>query len=185
MTMVDRFSKRNGAASRWTKWKTSLTPVWRWAVLALGLHLLWEIGQLPFYTLWREVEAWRMALYVAHCTLGDALIATLAYLAVALAWRRTDWPWRRPWTGGTMLLALGLGYTAFSEWYNVYRAGSWAYAEAMPQVYGIGLTPLLQWLVVPGVMLVLLQRVWIGHRRRKSPAALYSSSFNSQQGGQS
>jgi hypothetical protein len=164
MTIVGGTSKPDGT-SRWTKWKTSLTPVWRWAVLALGLHLLWEIGQLPFYTLWREGEAWRIALYVGHCTLGDALIATLAYLAVALAWRRADWPRQRPWTGVTMLLTLGLGYTAFSEWYNVYRAGAWTYSAAMPLVYGIGITPLLQWLVVPGVMLMLIQRTQIGRSR--------------------
>ncbi len=60
-----------------------------------------------------------------------------------------------------MLVALGLGYTVFSEWYNVYRAGAWAYAEAMPRVLGIGLTPLLQWLIVPVAMLMLVRRARI------------------------
>ena len=61
-----------------------------------------------------------------------------------------------------MLVVLGLGYTVFSEWYNVYRIGAWAYAEIMPRILGIGLTPLLQWVVVPIVMLVLIQRSRIG-----------------------
>jgi hypothetical protein len=130
----------------------------QWAFLALGLHLLWEIGHLPFYALWDEADAWRVAVYVTHCTLGDVLIATLAYLAVALARRQMDWPRHRPWIGGTMLVALGLGYTVFSEWYNVYRIGSWAYSETMPLIYGIGITPLVQWLVVPVTMLMLVRR---------------------------
>jgi hypothetical protein len=159
MTTVSKLLKRNGVTPLWTAWKTSASLIWQWAVLALGLHLLWEIGQLPFYTVWEEEDAWRIALYVAHCVLGDVMIATLAYLAVALAWRRVDWPRQRPWAGGTMLVALGLGYTVFSEWYNVYRIGSWAYTAAMPRILGIGLTPLLQWLVVPVVMLVLWHRV--------------------------
>lgn len=181
MTTISDLSKQNRAPAPGPAWKSSASLLLQWAVLALGLHLLWEIGQLPFYTLWAETDAWRIALYVAHCTLGDVLIATLAYLAVALTWRRVDWPRQRPWSGGAMLLALGLGYTVFSEWYNVYRLGSWAYAGAMPQILGIGLTPLLQWLIVPVVMLVLWRRF-----RRKSPAdASFILSQHTNQGGQS
>jgi hypothetical protein len=161
MTNVSHLSKQDHATAPWRSWKSSAFVIWRWALLALGLHLLWELGQLPFYTLWAEADAWRIALYVAHCTLGDVLIATLAYLAVALIWRRVDWPRHRPRSGGAMLLALGLGYTGFSEWYNVYRAGAWAYSGIMPRILGIGLTPLLQWLIVPVVMLVLVRRIRI------------------------
>jgi hypothetical protein len=167
MTIVSGFPKQNGATSLRMAWKSSALPVMQWMFLALGLHLLWEIGHLPFYTLWGEADAWRVALYVVHCTLGDVLIAVLTYLAVALAWRRMDWPRQRPGAGGTMLVALGLGYTVFSEWYNVYRLGSWAYADAMPLMFGIGLTPLLQWLIVPVVMLVLIRHIRFGRRWRK------------------
>lgn len=160
------------------EWKTSASLIWRWAVLALVLHLIWEIGQLPFYTSWDEANAGRIALYVGHCVLGDVMIATLAYLVVALAWRQADWPRHRFWTGGLMLIAMGLGYTVFSEWHNVYRTGSWAYSKAMPLIYGIGITPLLQWLIVPGVMLVLIKRTRNGRRRQKSPAAPLFIFFN-------
>jgi branched-subunit amino acid ABC-type transport system permease component len=106
-----------------------------------------------------------------HCVLGDVMIATLTYLAVALAWRQLNWPRQRLWAGGMMLIAMGLGYTVFSEWYNVYRIESWAYSDAMPLAFGIGITPLLQWLVVPAVMLVLIRRTRIGRSWRKSPTA--------------
>jgi hypothetical protein len=153
------------------EWKTSVYLIWQWALLALGLHLVWEIGQLPFYTLWEEGEIWRIALYVIHCVLGDTMIATLSYLAVALTWRQVDWPRQRFWMGGMMLIAMGMGYAVYSEWYNVYRIESWAYSDAMPLVFGVGITPLMQWLVVPGVMLVLIKRTRIGRSWRKSPTA--------------
>ncbi|MCR4346223.1 MAG: hypothetical protein NUV55_03300 [Sulfuricaulis sp.] len=153
------------------EWKTSASLIGLWALLALTLHLLWEIGQLPFYALWQEGEVWRITLYVMHCVLGDVMIATLTYLAVALIWRQVNWPRQRLWSGGTMLIVMGLGYTVFSEWYNVYRIGSWAYSDAMPLIFGIGITPLLQWLLVPGLMLVLIQRTRIGWSWRKSPTA--------------
>ena len=45
-----------------------------------------------------------------------------------------------------------IAFTAWSEWYNVYRAGSWGYTASMPTIFGIGLSPLLQWLILPPVM---------------------------------
>ena len=177
MLTVGRLSKRNGVTPRAVAGKIFASRLWQWALLALGLHLVWEIGQLPLYTVWQETSAWRMTLYVAHCTLGDGLVATLAYLAVALAWRQPDWPWQRPWTGGAMLVALGLGYTVFSEWYNVYRLASWGYEDAMPRILGIGLMPLLQWLIVPIVMLVLIRRTRVGRRWRNMPSTLLSIFF--------
>lgn len=167
---------RNAHVSEWVTWKTSVSLIGLWALLALALHLLWEVGQLPLYALWQEGEAWRIALYVAHCVLGDVTIATLSYLGVALIWRQLNWPRRRLRAGGTMLIAMGIGYTVFSEWYNVYRLGSWAYADAMPLIFGIGITPLLQWLVVPGVMLLLIQRTRIGRSWQKlsgSPSFIF------------
>ena len=49
-------------------------------------------------------------------------------------------------------LLFGFGYTVWSEWYNVNVAGHWGYGEAMPIIprLGIGIFPLVQWIVVPG-----------------------------------
>jgi hypothetical protein len=48
----------------------------------------------------------------------------------------------------------------------------------MPRILGIGITPLLQWLIVPGVMLVLIKRTRIGRRWQKSPTAPLFIFFN-------
>ena len=52
-------------------------------------------------------------------------------------------------------IVLGAGYTIFSEWLNVQIRRSWSYTAAMPVLpfLGTGLTPLFQWLVVPGLAL--------------------------------
>jgi hypothetical protein len=72
-----------------------------------------------------------------------------------VAARRLRWPI----FGGRMALAavlLGLGYTVFSEWLNARIRQSWSYTEAMPVIppLGTGLSPLLQWLIVPGIALL-------------------------------
>lgn len=48
--------------------------------------------------------------------------------------------------------------TGTLEWLNVYVWQRWAYSPDMPLVLGIGLTPLLQWLLVPVLTLWLTRR---------------------------
>jgi hypothetical protein len=137
----------------------AIRPLLAWLALALPLHLAWEIAQLPLYTLWDDPDRVRVATYVFHCILGDVLLAGTTYLLSALLFRDFVWPTRRPWTAGGFMLAAGLGFTVFSEWVNVYVTGAWDYQPTMPLVAGIGLTPLLQWAVVPTLMLFIAHRL--------------------------
>jgi hypothetical protein len=127
------------------------------------LSLAWEIAQLPLYTLWTTATPAYMAFAVLHCTLGDLLIAASA-LVVALFLLRAgsvaSWRWR---SIIALTALLGVGYTVFSEWMNTAILGSWTYASSMPRIplggVDIGLSPLLQWLVVPPVAIYLTRRV--------------------------
>lgn len=145
----------------------SVQRIVKWIALAFVLNLAWEIAQLPLYTLAEEGDYARIARYVLHCTLGDVLIATTTFFAPVLVWRRLDWYRVQPLAGGTMIIVLALSYTAGSELFNVYRRGAWAYAPSMPTVAGIGLAPLLQWIVVPGLMVLVMCRD--ESRRRSGP----------------
>lgn len=146
-----------------------IRPLARWAALALLLHGTWEIAQLPLYSLWDDPDRWRVARYVAHCLAGDVLIATTTYLLIVIVFRNFDWPARRPWSAGMFLLVLGFAFTAASEWANVYVLGVWAYKDTMPLVAGLGLTPLLQWLVVPVLMILIQRRLARNSRERCGP----------------
>lgn len=130
-----------------------LYPLLLWALLSLLLHLGWEIIQVPLYTLWREPDALHTAWAILHCTLGDVLIAGASFLVVSACLGTLDWPMRTPLRGLPILLISGVAYTAFSEWRNVYRLGSWAYVDAMPTIWGIGVAPILQWIFVPALTL--------------------------------
>ncbi len=77
---------------------------------------------------------------------------------MAVPFRSFTWPVRQVWFGGSVMIAAGLAFTIFSEWYNVYRAGAWSYAASMPLVAGIGLAPLMQWIVVPVLMIIVIRR---------------------------
>ncbi len=142
-------------------------PFAAWVGLSFLLHLLWETAQLPLYTIWLDPDTGHIAFAVFHCLLGDILIGAFTYGATALVLGDFRWGLTMPWRGAAIAVGLGVAYTAWSEWHNVYRAGSWAYMPSMPLVFGIGLSPLLEWIAVPITSLGGLRRfAWV---RRAAP----------------
>ena len=121
-------------------------------VIALG-NLTWEFAHMPLYTLWQTGTAAEVVFAAVHCTGGDILIATMSLVLALLIGGRPAWPRESFLPVAAMTVILGLGYTGFSEWLNIEIRRSWAYSEQMPTLpwLGTGLTPLAQWLVIPGL----------------------------------
>jgi hypothetical protein len=145
-------SARRGGSQR------SLTPELALAAWGLPFNFLWELAQSPAYSDWGR--GWSYLLRTRlHCTAGDGLILLGAFWATSLVVRD------RAWIGGprqgplALFLGLGLAYTVWSEWLNVSIRSAWGYSTTMPSLFGIGVLPLAQWLVVP------LFVVWIVRRR--------------------
>ncbi|CAN5196366.1 hypothetical protein BH11PSE14_BH11PSE14_14060 [soil metagenome] len=127
-----------------------------WLVFTLVFNLAWELAQLGLYDL--SATGASVAYAVVHCTVGDGMIMAVAYLVAVGVTRSRAWPYTKPWAGMTVMLVSTIGYTVFSEWRNVYLMQTWAYAASMPLIAGIGVAPLLQWLVVPVVILIIVRR---------------------------
>jgi hypothetical protein len=119
------------------------------AAIAVG-NLVWEPLQLPLFTLWQTASVAYLAFAALHCWVGDLLIASVA-LATGILVAGRAWPSHNYARVAATTLLVGAAYTVFSEWLNVMVRGSWAYASAMPRVppFGTGLSPLLQWIIVP------------------------------------
>jgi len=135
------------------------------AVLNLG----WEALHVRLYTLWEEAEPAYITFSILHCTVGDVLIGALALLASLILLRERAlacWRWARI-AGMTALL--GASYTVLSEWLNITLLRSWGYSEDMPTIslgtFQVGISPLLQWLVVPGLSLYLARAIKRATRR--------------------
>ena len=136
-------------------------------------HLVWEVVQLPLYTIWWTSTAGEIAFAVLHCTAGDLVIMTSSLVAALVVFGQ-GWPSSETSFRKVMFATIGIGvaYTVYSEWLNVSVRGTWAYTTAMPLVppLGTGLLPLLQWIAVPGLAFVIVRRrVLNDAARSKSP----------------
>ena len=59
-----------------------------------------------------------------------------------------------------LTLAIGIAYTVYSEHLSINVRRSWAYSDLMPRLrlLGTGLSPIVQWFVVPAAVLVWARR---------------------------
>jgi hypothetical protein len=118
--------------------------------------------QLPLYTLWTTSTIWTKAFAIVHCALGDVVIAALALVAALTLIGSDAWPLRKFRKVLALTVVFGVAYTIYSEGLNTTVRQSWAYSPLMPvlPLLGIGLSPLIQWRVVPLLALSLATRLY-------------------------
>jgi hypothetical protein len=126
--------------------------------IAVG-NLVWELAQLPLYTLWRTGSSRDLAFAALHCAAADVLIAAAALMIALILSRASEWPKRHFGRVAAATLTFGLGYTVLSEYVNTVVRATWAYSDLMPTMpwLGTGLAPLAQWIVIPGLALACLR----------------------------
>ena len=157
----------------------------RYLIASIVIHLVWEILQLPLYTLWTTGTRPQQTFAVLHCTIGDAMIAGLSLLTALALFASVGWPSAGAARVSVATLACGIGYTIFSEWLNTSVRGSWTYSEFMPvvPVIGTGLAPLLQWFLVPSLALWIAMGRMPRRRPGKWPQQTDASSESAVAGG--
>lgn len=141
---------------------TWLTVLRRYFTFVIPAHLVWETVQLPLYTIWYEGSTGWIAFAILHCTGGDALVAGASLLVALLLFGSVRWPDEHYIAVAAPVVLAGVVITIFGEWYHTEVRDSWAYSELMPRLpwIGTGLSPLLQWLVIP------IAAFWWAQRRQ-------------------
>jgi hypothetical protein len=120
-----RRDERSCVDARLTDWQGALRVYF--AVTGFG-NFAWEALHLTLYTIWNSGTSGERTFAVLHCTGGDILIG-MASLVGALVLVGRGWPERGFGRVAVLTVALGVAYTAFSEWLNVSVRQSWAYSE--------------------------------------------------------
>lgn len=138
---------------------TAVSALSRYLLASTGLNLLWEILQIPLYTISQTGSNREIAFAILHCTAGDAVIATSSLVLAIVVFANRDWPASRNASVNISVVFGGLIYTIFSERINLAK-GAWAYSDLMPVMpwLEVGLAPALQWLLIPVISLWIMQR---------------------------
>ncbi len=143
------------------------TPEWVFAMYLLLLHFVWEMLQTPFYVDMATMAHWPATLFCLRATLGDVVIGLAAFGTAALLQRDRGWFLKPSRPALLAYLGVGLLATVLFERHAI-ATGRWTYASLMPVIpgLGVGVIPVLQWIVLPWPALFLLRRHHLGARTR-------------------
>lgn len=135
-------------------------PEWNVAIFSFLLNFVWELQQMPFFKLSLELSCLGVIRNCTLATVGDIGISMTAFWAVAALSKSRQWfhqPSHRQ-TGSFILV--GVVITVIFEIFSTGPLNLWEYADFMPTLpfLGTGLLPLLQWILIPPLILWFVKR---------------------------
>lgn len=143
------------------------------AIFALLLNLPWEVLQARLFVGMADAPYAEAILGCVQATLGDMIIMLLAYGAVAVGASSRRWVLAPSGRQLAWFIGIGVLITAVIE--RLATSGrwveSWSYSPAMPVLpgIGIGLVPLLQWVLLPPLVVWFVRRQLTGQQRMATP----------------
>lgn len=123
------------------------------------LHFIWEMAHGGLFVGMKEQSLAEATLRCSKATLGDLVITAIAYTLAALTVRRIHWPLMPSFVTTSLFLATGLVITIGFEQFAL-ATSRWAYAREMPRLFGVGISPIAQWIVIPLLELPLFKWIW-------------------------
>ena len=135
-----------------------------------ALNFLWEVAQSGLYV---HEGLTGSAPAIADCAIAallDGAAIALLYVLIAALWREPEWPSRPTITQRALLPVVGGAGAVLMERIALSSAW-WSYASSMPivPVANVGLAPLLQFVVLPPVVLLLIvPRVRLATAQRRA-----------------
>ena len=147
---------------RLARWFANLpnTPEFNVLIFSFLLNLAWELWQVPFFHGMADQPHWLGVKACTQATFGDAGIALAAFWVTALIAKSRTWILRRSRSDIAIFIGVGLVATIAFETLATRALERWAYSDAMPRlpVVGTGLLPVIQWLVIPPLVVWLVSR---------------------------
>jgi hypothetical protein len=129
--------------------------------LAFPLHFVWEFLQAPLFVnmaALSHVEGIRVCLFA---TFGDMSIVLSAFWITSLSAGNRNWAASPNSRSVVIWFGVGLAITIIVEFLSTEVWGRWTYGDEMLRlpIAGTGLSPLLQWVIIPMIVLWYLFRL--------------------------
>ncbi|QEN06784.1 hypothetical protein EXM22_01795 [Oceanispirochaeta crateris] len=130
--------------------------IW-YSLFSFVIFATWEWVQTPFFVdITNDLNT--IVWYRIHCTIGDIMILFFSMMGTILIYRKISWIYKPEKKHYITVLFLGSCYTLISEYRNVHKLQSWDYSALMPEIFGIGLVPIFQWILLPPLILYIISR---------------------------
>ena len=133
-------------------------------VVSVFVNFIWEFIQAPLYA--GKASLGAMAWHCFFASMGDGIILWIIY---GLGWAAFgNWLWTTQPGSWQMafMVSVSLVMAVFIEWSALHWLRRWAYTEQMPRipVLDVGLTPILQMLILPPLIFLLTQKLSALHK---------------------
>lgn len=141
--------------------KDRIAPEIDLLVLSFPMHFTWEFLQAPLFLNMQTATHLDGIGTCFQATLGDMGIVLTAFWVAALQARTRGWVSHADWRSTALFVGTGLVATAVIEFLSTEVFIRWTYGPAMPLIplIGTGLAPLLQWALIPPLVLWYLCRL--------------------------
>jgi hypothetical protein len=139
---------------------TLRNPEANFLLFSFLFNFVWEMWQMPFYVGLKTLDYMSVVHICTQASFGDGVISVLAYWSAVAIARSRNWIHAITITPVIVYLATGLGITIFMEWLATDILVRWQYAPNMPvlPMLGTGLLPILQWSILPLLILFVVRR---------------------------
>lgn len=147
---------------RLARWISNLpgTPEFNVLVFSFLLNLVWEYWQVPFFRGMADQSHWQGVKTCTQATFGDAGIALAAFWITAFFARTRSWIRQPNQSDIAIFIGVGLVATIIFESLATGVLERWTYSDAMPRlpILGTGLLPIIQWLLIPPLVVWFVRR---------------------------
>lgn len=127
------------------------------AATAFILNLIWEVAQGPLYEGF-EYD-WQHVSFCALASIADMLMVLILLFGFGLIYRNVFWITYLSPKRILFLVMVGTVGAVIAEMWHTSQS-DWAYAEAMPMMpgVGVGLSPILQFAVLPCLIFLISKK---------------------------
>jgi hypothetical protein len=148
-----------------SKWIVKLitAPETNLFLFAFLLNFVYEVWQSPYFEFYNMPLLADKIGYITHCTVGDGIITIFSFWIVSALRGSRYWLLNSTWKPRLLFTTLGWIYTFISEIYRVQVAK--LYGVSLLAIPGLGTRwlPLLQWAILPSLVLYMTKRHILGY----------------------
>tara|TARA_R110002110_G_C13450949_1_gene717067 strand:+ start:894 stop:1403 length:510 start_codon:yes stop_codon:yes gene_type:complete len=128
-------------------------------------HFVWEMLQVPWFIGMADAPHGSVVGLCLRATGGDVLILLASFWLSSIACGNRRWLLEGVRKPAVILVVTALVVTIVLEWLATGPMERWVYADSMPIIplLGVGLAPVLQWLLLPPLIMWLARRHMLGH----------------------